>query len=104
MKIENKKWNKREKEFQTSMNQLKFREAKRLVEKIENDPEKEERLNQQVCKICFYSSLAAFCAMTYANCGVCNNETLYSSSDFDKLCQRCATMHEACKHCGGEMD
>lgn len=104
MEIKNKKWDKKEKEFQTTMNQMKIRDARKLVNNIDNDPENEKRVKQQYCKVCFYQSRGAFCAMTYANCGKCNEKELYGSSDVDKLCIRCATMNEACKHCGGEMD
>lgn len=104
MRRSNKKWSKQEKEFKTNMNQLKIKEIKKLADQIENDPNKVERNDQQICKVCFYHKKVALCVMTLYNCGVCDDEILHSNSDVDKLCQRCATMHEACKHCGGEMD
>ena len=104
MKLNNKKWDKNFKEFKTRTNQMRFKEAKSFVENIEKDVNKDKRLDAQKCKICTYSNNMAFQAFTNTNCGYCDKEMTFSNSDIDTLCKRCATMLDACRCCGGEMD
>lgn len=99
-----KKWNKNFKEMRTMRNHFRIRDTREFVNKIENDPDSIRRLDIQNCKTCHYSTRMAGQAFTDSECGFCDNMMTFSNTDTDMLCQRCATMNEACKHCGGEMD
>lgn len=106
MRIENKKtWNKDDMDFRTRMSTSRVKDVKRFIEEYESDLKKEERLEKQVCRFCTYKkgelSMSAF---TDTNCSKCQIDMLFPSSSIDKLCERCARMLEACKHCGGHMD
>lgn len=99
------KWNKDQKDYRTKMNAFKVRDFRKFVDKIDNDLDKEKRVEIQVCKVCRYDeSKMALQAFMNANCGFCEVDMMFPSSNIDILCQRCAVMNDACKHCGGEMD
>ena len=105
MKKTNKKWDKEKKDFETRMNHYRVEDSRKFIDRIDNDPEKEKRIDLQNCKVCHYESgRMAFQAFTDVNCGFCNVDMTFVSSLTDELCKRCAIMNEACKHCGGEMD
>lgn len=104
MKAKNKKWDKEEKEFRTRLNQIKIEDARKFIEKIDNDPDKDERLSLQICKVCYYTKRISLQAFTNTSCGCCNVDMIFPNSDIDSLCERCARINNACKHCGGEMD
>lgn len=72
--------------------------------KMVNDVFREKRFNAQECQACFYLSRIGGCAMTPKNCNACGIEVLYSSTNTDKLCHKCAIVRGVCKHCGADMD
>lgn len=102
--MKHEKWSKSDIEFATRMKQYKIKDARKLINNIDNDPDKERRTSLQECKVCYYVSSLAGQAFTNSNCKFCDDEMMFSNTNVDKLCQRCAIMLEACKHCGGEMD
>lgn len=104
MDKKNRTWNAEKKVFNTKMNQLKINTALRFIKDIETDPKKDLRTIDQTCKTCTYTRKGSFQAFTNATCGYCMTTMEFVNSNVDILCKRCATMHQACKHCGGEMD
>lgn len=106
MKIENQKtWTSKDMDRKTELNQWKMDDMKKFIEQCETDPKKDTRLEKQNCKSCMYQmgklSMQAF---TYTNCSKCNDEMVFPNSSIDRLCERCARMLEACKHCGSHID
>jgi hypothetical protein len=75
-----------------------------LAEKITKDDEKKERKAEQLCKACHYFSRIAGQAFTDQACGCCGEMQTYSSTSTDVLCMPCAQKHDACKHCGGDLN
>lgn len=74
-----------------------------LANKYNKDPEKEKRLEVMECVPCFYGSRIGGAAMTSRECMSCGKDYLYSSTDTDVLCLKCAKKHDLCKHCGGDI-
>lgn len=99
------KWDIEKMSFETKMNNRKKEKAKKFFENIVNDSKREERLEYQLCKVCFYQedsfSLQVFHTV---NCGKCGKEMIFSSSRTDILCQDCAKDVNCCEHCGAKMD
>ena len=75
-----------------------------LAEEVASDTRKAERLKRHVCKSCFYSSWIGGAAMTARPCMSCASAEMYCSTATDVLCMVCATKHELCKHCGGDLE
>jgi len=69
------------------------------------DPRKKKRLENCECKTCFYfrSGRIGGAAMTSANCGACNKDIMYSSTNVDQVCKPCGIKHELCVRCGGDV-
>ncbi len=76
----------------------------RHAEEVTNDARKQERLSSHECKACFYSSRIGGAAMTSRPCMSCGSVEMYGSTNTDVLCRSCATQHELCKHCGGDLE
>ena len=72
--------------------------------KIQNDTDKELRLEHQLCKACFYFTGIGGAAMTNRECAGCGKDQLYGSTNTDALCMDCATKHSLCKHCGSDLE
>ena len=70
------------------------------------DSAKAGRKKSLECKFCFYfrSSRIGGCAMTKANCAVCNKDVMYGSTNVDLLCKECAGEHKLCCRCGGDVE
>ena len=75
-----------------------------LARKMENDTHKDERLDAQLCKACFYSTAFGGSAMTQRPCMSCGEDQMYASTYTDVLCKPCAVEGKLCKHCGGDID
>lgn len=66
-----------------------------------NDPKKKERIQNQLCQCCFYSeSSMAGQAFTEKDCEICKETQQYSSTNTNKVCNKCAESNKICKHCG----
>ena len=73
--------------------------------RFDADEKKAERLEKQQCKVCFYmAGRLGGAAMTKAQCGLCDNVKLFSSTCVDILCVDCARKAKLCVHCGGDVD
>lgn len=68
------------------------------------DARKEKRQAACECKTCFYfrSGRIGGAAMTSANCGVCNKDMMFGSTNVDKICKGCGAKHQLCVRCGGD--
>lgn len=75
-----------------------------LAEEVASDARKAERLKRHECKACFYSSRIGGAAMTTRSCMSCGSDEMYGSTATDVLCMVCATKHELCRHCGGDLE
>ncbi len=73
-------------------------------QKIVNDTDKKNRLENQECVCCHYDSKMGGAAMTKTNCSMCEKEMHFGSTSIDRLCKECAKEHGLCKHCGADMD
>lgn len=69
------------------------------------DPDRKERLGAGQCKRCFYiwNARIGGAAITMQPCAICSEEVMYGSTATDKLCLPCATKHEICRQCGGDL-
>lgn len=75
-----------------------------LAKSIDEDARREERLGDQQCKACFYQDKIGGAAMTSQPCMCCGTDQLFTSTNTDALCLRCAREHALCKHCGGDIE
>ena len=67
---------------------------------IKNDYDKDNRLNELLCKICYYKEgVVAGQAITKKDCDFCKTEVIYSTTYTDKICPNCAKKNQCCKHC-----
>lgn len=71
---------------------------------IERDELKQERINAQECKSCFYQDRIGGAAITDRECMCCGKIQQYGSTATNALCKPCATKHSLCKHCGGDVE
>lgn len=69
------------------------------------DPDRKERVKQLTCKRCFYIWVGRISgqAFTDAPCWICEEVQTYANTDTDKLCQKCASKHDLCKHCAADL-
>lgn len=74
------------------------------IKRYLEDPEKKERIKEQECVCCYYSSKIGGAAMTQTQCGLCEKEMYFGSTCVDALCQECAKNNKLCKHCGADME
>ena len=75
-----------------------------LADDVIEDTKKADRLKRHECKACFYSSRIGGAAMTTRPCMSCGSDEMYGSTATDVLCLVCATKHELCRHCGGDLE
>lgn len=75
-----------------------------LARKLEADPEKEQRLVQSLCRMCYYGSRLGGCAIKGEECMCCGALQTYGSTNTDALCLECAKETKLCKHCGGDVE
>jgi hypothetical protein len=71
---------------------------------LQTDTEKQERLKQQECVVCYYSQKVGGSAMTNSSCKNCEKEMLFASTYTDELCIECAIGESLCKHCGADIE
>jgi ribosomal protein S27E len=81
-----------------------FENAIKLARQLTEDPESAARLERHYCRSCFYRTRMAGQAFTAQDCACCGEEQTYSSNSTDILCLPCATTHDLCKHCGGDIN
>lgn len=72
----------------------------------DNDPEQTKRLNENLCKSCYYVHNDGWGgqAITTKKCEDCGKEMTFASTNVDNFCNVCALKNNVCKHCGGKMD
>jgi len=70
------------------------------------DPNKKGRLATGLCKHCGYIVIERIggAAITMKNCEECGEEMVFSNTNTDRLCQKCAVEVKHCKHCGQKLD
>jgi hypothetical protein len=69
------------------------------------DPRRKERLKELECKACYYirTNRVGGASMTTQTCGICGSPEMYGSTNTDVLCAKCASEHQLCKYCGGDV-
>lgn len=73
-------------------------------EKILNDSLKEQRIQKQECRFCFYTSRLAGNAFRNYSCGICTKAGMWHNTATPKLCNVCAKEHDLCVMCGASMN
>ena len=92
-------------QWQTSMNNSHVRDYLKRARDLENDYDRAARLKLLLCPVCHYlGSGIGGAAMTTRPCAICNNDVLYGSTCTDVLCDKCAKLHDLCKHCGADRE
>lgn len=90
--------------FRTSMQKNRIADYINITEKLTTDPEKKQRLHAQECVCCYYISVMAGQGFTESKCYNCDVEMSFSTTSQDKLCDDCAKVFKACKHCGADIN
>ena len=76
-----------------------------MLKKIDEDKEKERRLEQSECFLCFYEkSRIGGSACTQVQCAFCNKVLSSGTTNIDKMCVDCAKKAGLCKHCGADVN
>lgn len=88
----------------TTMANNRIKSTLKLAERLQTDPEKSKRLEDQLCLSCYYYNAIAGQAFTNRECGLCGEDQLYGNTNTDALCKTCAKEHQLCKHCGGDLE
>lgn len=74
-----------------------------------NDYDKKHRLEDSLCKVCFYTQKnnsfvpIAGQAITTHNCESCGVEMIFNNTRFDCLCVDCSVQRNMCKHCTADL-
>ena len=74
------------------------------AEIINNDPHRQQRLTQQLCKKCFSGLGLAGQAFTKYYCGICEVELMNHNTNTPALCKDCAGKNNLCVHCAAQID
>lgn len=76
------------------------------AERFSQDPDKSKRVSNCLCKTCYYinNTRMAGARITNKPCGICEVDMCFSSTATDKTCLPCATKHNLCKQCGGDIN
>lgn len=77
---------------------------RKLVEKVDDDAKRKERLEHQECILCFETSRIGGSCATDRQCAHCDAVVHYSNTNVDVLCVDCAKKAKLCKHCGADID
>lgn len=76
-----------------------------LAKAFVDDSDKLKRRKAGLCKLCYYqSSRIGGCAVTTAQCGLCDEILSSGNTNIDVLCQSCAVANGLCKHCGADLE
>ncbi len=75
-----------------------------LARKLENDPERSERIRKSLCRMCYYGSHLGGAAITDEPCMCCGEVQTYGNTNTDALCMPCAQETGLCKHCGADRE
>lgn len=77
---------------------------KSSVANFDNDPERDKRLSESRCVVCFYERFAAHATACSRQCGLCDEKLSVGNSRVPVLCVACATKNGLCAMCGGDME
>jgi hypothetical protein len=93
----------------TSSNETYFRNRRvkstlTLAESLLHDPEKERRLAEQRCILCYYTIRISGQAFTAYKCGECSTEFMHHNTSVPKLCLECARKLNLCAECAAEIE
>ncbi|MFK4706047.1 hypothetical protein ABIC83_002886 [Roseateles asaccharophilus] len=87
----------------TWMSARRVQDLLKLAQKLQDDPQQEQRLAAQRCKACFYFTAMGGAAMTTQPCMSCGVDQQYSSTNTSAMCASCAESGNLCRHCGGDI-
>ncbi|MCL4525220.1 MAG: hypothetical protein M1492_01750 [Gammaproteobacteria bacterium] len=76
----------------------------KLARNLETDPEREQRAQKCLCRMCYYGSRLGGAAIKSESCMCCGVVQTYGSTNTDALCLPCAQEMGLCKHCGGDRE
>jgi len=76
-----------------------------LANKFVIDPDRNIRLKECECPVCYYiDSRIGGAMMTDIQCALCDEIMHFSSTSVDILCHSCASKNNLCKHCGSDVN
>ena len=92
--------------FATSVAQEAIERLFKNAERLKEDPLKEERLLRKKCLYCYYvvGDGIVLSGFNRKNCGICNNEMVFYSSNVSKYCIICSDAYNICIKCGADLD
>lgn len=76
----------------------------KLYKYFQEDPRKEFRMENRLCKSCFYSTGLSGQAFSFSNCKICNKEIVSPNTDVDHYCKECSEKYDICVKCGADID
>lgn len=93
-------------ERNTNMARTQVDNAIARAEMLSTDSERDQRLQAQECKYCWYLTRPRVggAAITARECSICGTDQTFSSTNTDPLCKPCAHENSLCCHCGGDID
>lgn len=90
--------------FRTSMSKRMAEEAIEHVRAFETDPNPNARRVAGLCRTCMYlRGGMAGQAFTAWACGICATEGMHPNTNTPRVCKECATAHQLCVQCGGDV-
>jgi hypothetical protein len=89
----------------TGTNKAHLKDIRNKVDRFDNDPDKERRLEKGECKFCYYvRSKIGGAAMTTKPCNACEVPVMYSSTCTGSVCKECSKKYRVCTYCGGDIN
>ena len=86
------------------LEQYKRRAQEKFDRQLLEDPDRERRLELNICKDCFYSVTLAGQAFWPYTCEACKKELMHHNTAVPRLCLECAKSSNRCRDCTGDMD
>lgn len=81
-----------------------YENMKKSIDHYEKDPRKKARLDQLLCKTCFYlKSGIAGQAFTNYSCRNCGKESSHPNTNTPKYCHQCGEENSCCVRCASKL-
>lgn len=88
---------------QTIKSQEKINRQLKLAKDLKQDPNMSFRLDDHLCKACYYFIGFAGQAFTDSACYICGEIIHNNNTNTDKVCRSCAAKHHLCRKCGADI-
>jgi len=77
---------------------------RRMLDRIQNDPNKQERLESQECVMCYGVPRIGGTSVTKRQCAFCKEMVSSCNTNVNVLCGGCAKTAGLCRHCGADIE